>query len=194
MDAIWSISPYSCIHVPGAQTISWMITVKSFWKSKQLTTKTTALDHCLQWLWSKLTVDKKEKEKKWSAVLGKAAVEVQNIEVFSPLLWNSISIHLFPFKIPDYWYTFKHKYILSVQWIIESQKLAKTSVAIGQINIMGKAIQLRCDDGRSGIIERYYKGREKDCSPLSEDSSFAGENFPEEGSLERDPSPLTVSP
>ena len=66
--------------------------------------------------------------------------------------------------------------------------------ATGQINTMGKALQHRCDDGRTGMIESCYKGREEDCSPISEDCRFAGENFTKEGSPERDPSPVAVSP
>jgi len=44
---------------------------------------------------------------------------------------------------------------------------------------MGKALQQGCDDERTGTIERCYKGREEDFSPISEDSRFAGESFPE---------------
>ena len=49
-------------------------------------------------------------------------------------------------------------------------------VAIGQINTIGKALQ-RCDDGRTGTIEKCYKGREEDHSPISEDSRFTDESF-----------------
>ena len=66
-------------------------------------------------------------------------------------------------------------------------------VAMGQINTTGKALQQRCDNGRSSTIERCYKGREEDCSPISEDCRFAGESFTKEGSLERDPSLVAVS-
>ena len=59
---------------------------------------------------------------------------------------------------------------------------------------MGKALQQRCDDERTGIIERCYKGREEDCSPVSEDSRFTWESSTKEGSPGRDPSPLAVSP
>jgi len=69
-----------------------------------------------------------------------------------------------------------------------------SAVAIGQINTMGKALQQRCDDGRTNTIERCYKGREEDCSPISEDSKYAGESFTKEESPTRDPSPLAVSP
>jgi len=59
---------------------------------------------------------------------------------------------------------------------------------------MGKALQQRCDDRRINTIEKCHKGREEDCSLLSEDSRFTGESFTKEGSPERDPSPLAVSP
>ncbi len=67
-------------------------------------------------------------------------------------------------------------------------------VAIGQINTMGKALQQRCDGGRTSTIERCYKGREEDCSPISEDSRFTWESFTKEGPPEKDPSPVAVSP
>jgi len=66
-------------------------------------------------------------------------------------------------------------------------------VAIGQISSMGKALQQRYDDGRTSTIERCYKGREKDCSPISEDRRFTGVAFTMEGAPERDPSPVAVS-
>jgi len=44
------------------------------------------------------------------------------------------------------------------------------------------------------MIERCNKGRKEDFSPVSEDSRFAGDNFTKEGSPERDPSPVAVSP
>ena len=69
-----------------------------------------------------------------------------------------------------------------------------TTVAIGQTNTMGKVLQQRCDDKRTGIIERYYKGREEDWSTVSEDSRFTEESFTKEGSPTRDPSPVAVSP
>ena len=59
---------------------------------------------------------------------------------------------------------------------------------------MGKALQQRCDDRRTGIIEKCYEGREEDYSHISEDSRFTGESFTKEGPPERDPSPLAVSP
>jgi len=67
-------------------------------------------------------------------------------------------------------------------------------VAIGQISTMGKALQQRCDDRRTGTIERCCKGREEDCSPVSEDSRFAGESFTKEGSPRRDPFPSGSQP
>jgi len=66
--------------------------------------------------------------------------------------------------------------------------------AIGQISTMGRVLKQRRDDGRSSTIERCYKGREEDCSPVSEDSRFTGKSFTKEGSLGRDPSPGAVSP
>jgi len=60
---------------------------------------------------------------------------------------------------------------------------------------MGNALQQRCDDGgRTGTIERCCKGREEDCLPISKDSRFVGEGSAKEGSPERDPSPVAVSP
>jgi len=58
---------------------------------------------------------------------------------------------------------------------------------------MGKALQQRCYDGRTSTV-RCYNGREEDCSPALEDCRFAGESFTKEGSPERDPSPVAVSP
>ena len=72
--------------------------------------------------------------------------------------------------------------------------LHKVPAAIGQINTMGKALQQRCDDRRTRMRERCYKGREEDCSPGSEDSRFAGESLTKDRSPERDPSPVAVSP
>jgi len=59
---------------------------------------------------------------------------------------------------------------------------------------MEKVLQQRCDDRRTGRIERRCKGKEKDCSPISEESRFAVESFTKEGSPKRDPSPEAVSP
>jgi len=59
--------------------------------------------------------------------------------------------------------------------------------------MIGKVFQQRCND-RAGTIERCCKGREEDCSPVSEDSRFAGESFTKEKSPGRDPSPVAVSP
>jgi len=58
--------------------------------------------------------------------------------------------------------------------------------AIGQINTMGKALQDRHDDKRTSTIERYYKGREEDCLPVSEDSRLTGESFTKDRSPERE--------
>jgi len=70
----------------------------------------------------------------------------------------------------------------------------RAGVAIGQINMMGKALHQRCNDWRIGMIEECYKGREEDCSPVSEDSRFGGESSTKEGSPTRDPSTVAVSP
>ena len=43
---------------------------------------------------------------------------------------------------------------------------------------MGKALQQRCDDGRTSTIERCYKKRE-DYTPISEDSRFTKKASPE---------------
>jgi len=53
---------------------------------------------------------------------------------------------------------------------------------------MGKASTQRCDDRRSCTIEKCYKGREEDCSSISEDSRDTEESFTKEVSQERDPS------
>ena len=66
--------------------------------------------------------------------------------------------------------------------------------AIGQINTMRKALQQRCDNKRTGMIERYYKGREEDCLPVSENCRFIGKSFTKEKSPERELSPVAVSP
>jgi len=67
-------------------------------------------------------------------------------------------------------------------------------VAIRQISTVGKALQQRCDDTRISMIERRYKGREEDCSSVSEDSRFTSKSFTKEESLETDPPPVAVSP
>jgi len=59
---------------------------------------------------------------------------------------------------------------------------------------VGKVLQQRCDDGRTDTIERCYTGREEDCSPILEDSRLTGGSFTKEGSPERDPSPVALSP
>ena len=69
-----------------------------------------------------------------------------------------------------------------------------TIVAIEQISTMGKVLQQRCDDNRTGTIERCYEGRKEDCSPVSEDSRSAGEGFTKEGFPTTNPSPAAVSP
>jgi len=53
-------------------------------------------------------------------------------------------------------------------------------VAIGQIKMIGQAIQQRCDDERTSMIERCHKEREENCSPIPEDSRFTEENFTKE--------------
>ena len=73
--------------------------------------------------------------------------------------------------------------------ILQFHRLTISAVAIGQVNTMGKALQEKCIDGRTSMIARCYKGREEDCSPVLEDSRFAGESFSKEGSPETDPSP-----
>ena len=60
--------------------------------------------------------------------------------------------------------------------------------------MMGKVLQQRCDDGRTGTIERCYKEREEDCSPVSEDSRLVEESFTKERSPTTDLSPAAVSP
>ena len=55
-------------------------------------------------------------------------------------------------------------------------------------------LQQRCDDKRTSKIEKCYKGREEDGSPIPEDSRFTGESFTKEESPERAPSPVGVSP
>lgn len=44
------------------------------------------------------------------------------------------------------------------------------------------------------MIERCYKGREKDCLPVSENFRFAEESCTKEESPERKPSPVAVNP
>lgn len=67
-------------------------------------------------------------------------------------------------------------------------------VVIGQINTMEKALQQSCGDRGTGTTGRCYKGKEEGCSPVSEESRFAGESSTKEGSLETDPSLVAVSP
>ena len=44
----------------------------------------------------------------------------------------------------------------------------------------------RCNDRRNSTIERYYKGSEEGCSPVSEDCRFTGESSTKEGSPTRE--------
>ena len=53
-----------------------------------------------------------------------------------------------------------------------------------------KVFHQRGNDRRISTIERCYKGKEEDCSPVSEDSRFTREST----TKERDPSPVEVSP
>jgi len=39
---------------------------------------------------------------------------------------------------------------------------------MGQISTVEKVLQQRCGDKKTGTIERCYKGKEEDCSPISE--------------------------
>jgi len=45
---------------------------------------------------------------------------------------------------------------------------------------MGKVLQQRHDDKRTGTIKRCYKERKEDCLPISEVSRFIGESFNKE--------------
>jgi len=59
---------------------------------------------------------------------------------------------------------------------------------------MGKALQQRCDDGRTSTTVRCYK-RMEECLPVSEDARFTGKSTSlDEGPPEGDPSPVAVSP
>jgi len=80
-------------------------------------------------------------------------------------------------------------------WYRQAQmKTSSSSVAVGQINSMGNALQQRCDGGRTGTIERCHKEKEEDCSPVLEDSRLSRESFTKEGPPGREPSPVGVSP
>lgn len=68
------------------------------------------------------------------------------------------------------------------------------SVAIGQINMIRKVLQQRCDNRKTSTIKRYYKRREEDCSPTSIDSRFTGKSLTKEELPEKEPSALVVSP
>ena len=70
----------------------------------------------------------------------------------------------------------------------------KDGVVIRQVNMMGKVLQQMQNDRRTSTIERCYKEREEDCSPISEDSRFTGKSLTKEGSPTRDPFPVAVSP
>jgi len=63
-------------------------------------------------------------------------------------------------------------------------EIQKVFVVIGQMNTMGKVLQQKCNDKRTGTIESCYQGRGEGCSPVSEDSRFAGESSTNEGSPE----------
>jgi len=58
-------------------------------------------------------------------------------------------------------------------------------IATGQTNMMRNALQQRCEDERTSMIERCYKEREEHCSPVSKDSRFARESFTKEGTPEK---------
>lgn len=70
----------------------------------------------------------------------------------------------------------------------------ENTVAIGQINTIGKVLQQGCNDGRTRTTERCYKEREEDHSPVSEDFRITRESCIKEGSPEKDSSPPVVSP
>jgi len=53
---------------------------------------------------------------------------------------------------------------------------------------------LSCYTHTTCTVERCYKEREEDCSPVSEDSRSAGEGFTKEGFPTTNPSPAAVSP
>lgn len=57
----------------------------------------------------------------------------------------------------------------------------------------GKVLQQRCDDEKTDMTERCYKGQE-DCSPLWEDSKFVGQSFTKARPPGKNLSPLAVSP
>ncbi len=67
-------------------------------------------------------------------------------------------------------------------------------VALGQIEMMGKELQQRCDDRRTGMIERCYTGREEDCTPISRDSRFAEESLTKKGHSRKRPFPSGSQP
>ena len=53
----------------------------------------------------------------------------------------------------------RHQVSMKTSGIKGTDLLHKVPAAIGQINTMGKALQQRCNDGRTCTIERYHKGR-----------------------------------
>lgn len=64
---------------------------------------------------------------------------------------------------------------------------------IGQVSIMGKALQQMCSDRKTNTNKRYYSTKkEKDRSRISEDSRFT-EHFTNKETPERNPSPMAVS-
>ena len=63
----------------------------------------------------------------------------------------------------------------------------KDGVVIRQVNMMGKVLQQRCYDGKTSKIKSCYEGREKDCSPISKYSRFAGESFSKRGTARLHP-------
>jgi len=63
----------------------------------------------------------------------------------------------------------------------------RVTIAIRQINMMGKVLQQRCYDGKTSKIKSCYEGREKDCSPISKYSRFAGESFSKRGTARLHP-------
>jgi len=67
-------------------------------------------------------------------------------------------------------------------------------VATGQINTMGRALQQKRDNRGTRTIQKCYRERKEDYSPVSEDSRLTGESFTKEESPTRDPSQVAVSP
>lgn len=67
-------------------------------------------------------------------------------------------------------------------------------VAIRQITAIEKTLQQRCNNKRTRTMERCYKGRKEDWSPIPEDSRFAKESFSKENPPEKNPSLVAISP